>query len=38
MVLWIGLALVVVVVVGLVAWALRGLDERAHEPGTTRLH
>jgi hypothetical protein len=34
---WIGLAVVLVVFVSLVAWGVRGIAGRAHEPGTTHL-
>ena len=37
MLFWIGLAVVLVVVVGLVSWAVRGIAGRAHEPGTPHL-
>ena len=35
---WIGLALVLLVAAGLVAWALRDIGGRAHEPGTQYLN
>jgi hypothetical protein len=34
---WIGVGVVVVVVVGAVGWAVRGFEEREHEPGTTYM-
>ena len=34
---WVALAVVFVVVVGLIAWGVRGLPGRAHEPGTRHL-
>lgn len=34
---WIGLALVLMVAAGLVAWGVRNIDDRAHEPGTQYL-
>ncbi len=37
MLFWIVLAVVLVIVVVLVGWAVRGIAGRAHEPGTTRL-
>ncbi len=37
MLFWIGVVVVLVVVVALVGWAVRGIAGRAHEPGTTHL-
>jgi len=34
---WVTLAIVLLVAGGLVAWAVRGIDGRAHEPGTQYL-
>ena len=34
---WIGVTVVLVVVVALVTWGVRGISARAHRPGTTRL-
>ena len=34
---WIGLAVVLVVFVGLAVWGARGIADRAHKPGTRRL-
>ena len=34
---WIGVAVVLLVFVGALTWALRGLDDREHKPGTQRL-
>ena len=35
--LWVGLVVVLLLVVGLVSWGLRGIADRAHEPGTRHL-
>jgi hypothetical protein len=37
MVFWVGLLLVLMIAAGLVAWGVRGIDDRAHEPGTQYL-
>jgi len=34
---WVGLVLVLLIAAGLVAWALRDIGDRAHEPGTRYL-
>ncbi len=34
---WIFLAVTFVVFVVVVAWGVRGIDDRAHKPGTQRL-
>jgi hypothetical protein len=34
---WIGLLVVLVVFVSVVTWGLRGIEGRAHEPGTRHL-
>jgi hypothetical protein len=34
---WIGLAIMIVLFVGLVAWGVRGIAGRAHKPGTRHL-
>ena len=34
---WVGIAVVLVVFVALVAWGVRGMADRVHEPGTRRL-
>jgi hypothetical protein len=34
---WVGLALVLMVAAGLVAWGVRDIGDRAHEPGTQYL-
>jgi hypothetical protein len=34
---WIALAVMIVVVASLIVWAARGVEGRAHEPGTQRL-
>ena len=34
---FIGLAVVLLVVVAVVTWGVRGISGRAHEPGTTHL-
>jgi hypothetical protein len=34
---WIGVVVVLVVVVALISFGLRGISGRAHKPGTTRL-
>ena len=35
---WVALAVVMLVFVGLVAWGVRGIGDRAHEPGTQYLN
>jgi hypothetical protein len=35
---WVGLAVVLVVFVCLVTWGVRGIEDRAHEPGTQYLN
>jgi hypothetical protein len=35
---WVALAVVLVIVVGLVAWGVSGIGGRAHEPGTQYLN
>ncbi len=34
---WVALGVVAVVFVSVFAWALRGYDDRVHQPGTTHL-
>jgi hypothetical protein len=34
---WVGLAVVLLVVAGLVAWGVSGIGGRSHEPGTQYL-
>jgi hypothetical protein len=34
---WVAVVVVLVVVAALVAWAMRGLPDRAHKPGTRHL-
>ena len=34
---WVGLVLVLMIAAGLVAWGVRGIGDRAQEPGTQYL-
>jgi flagellar biogenesis protein FliO len=34
---WIGVLVIVVVFVSVLAWGLRGFEDREHKPGTQRL-
>jgi hypothetical protein len=38
MVFWVALALVMLVAVGLIAWGVRDIGDRAHKPGTQYLN
>ena len=35
---WVGLALVLMIAAGLMAWGVRDIGERTHEPGTQYLN